>query len=361
VLRPDIIAAATEDVLSAALLGDGWEEALSHLAIAAGARGVTIIRNRNRRLVAALANSEIAEPVATYLAGRAPPNSRQVRVAHHFDDGFRIDHDDYTMDETAKDIYYQEYLRPVGLFWHANARLNFHGNEELAISFKRDLKRGPFGHDDAATLNAILPHVRVAARVAHRVLDAEVSGMARRLHERGDPVFEIDFWGRVLRTHGFEDSDDQQVGILGHRLTANDERDQVKVDRAIMTAVKAPQHPATAALGGHQGERCLLQVIPVKGRTRDVFLSASAVAVLLKRPSRLKLDVPRSVVRELFCLTDRELDVAMLLVGGHSLEEIAKSHHTQVNTVRYHLKSIFEKTGAHRQAELIVLLANLKA
>ena len=68
-------------------------------------------------------------------------------------------------------------------------------------------------------------------------------------------------------------------------------------------AQAAPQRPAAVLL--NHGTRCLLQVIPVKGRTRDVFLSASAVAVLLHRPTRLKFNISDAQIRELFEFTDR--------------------------------------------------------
>jgi len=48
--------------------------------------------------------------------------------------------------------------------------------------------------------------------------------------------------------------------------------------------------------------------------------------------------------------------VAALLINGHSTSEIAGQLRVQENTVRAHLKSMFAKTGAHSQAELIRLL-----
>ena len=112
----DAIKAATDDILTAALLGEGFQPALSRLAVAAGAIDLAVIRNRNRRLVAAIATPDIVEPIAVVLAGRAPPSSRQVRVNHDFYPGFRVDHDDYTDEQMARDPFYQDFLRPAGLF-----------------------------------------------------------------------------------------------------------------------------------------------------------------------------------------------------------------------------------------------------
>src|SRR5205823_3560512 len=115
-------------------------------------RGVVIMHNRNRKLVAAVANSDIQAEVDAYLAGKAPQNSRQVKVSHDFDPGFRIDQDDYRARDISADAYYQEYLRPIGLGWHANARLQMEGTDEVAIGFKRDLDRGPYEDADKRVL-----------------------------------------------------------------------------------------------------------------------------------------------------------------------------------------------------------------
>jgi DNA-binding CsgD family transcriptional regulator len=60
-----------------------------------------------------------------------------------------------------------------------------------------------------------------------------------------------------------------------------------------------------------------------------------------------------------FDLTDREAAVAVLIAEGLSLEEVARHLRIQRGTVRNHLKGVFEKTGTHRQAELVALLARL--
>jgi hypothetical protein len=38
-----------------------------------------------------------------------------------FDPGFRLDYDDFEQGIINRDPYYQEWLRPTGLHWHANA------------------------------------------------------------------------------------------------------------------------------------------------------------------------------------------------------------------------------------------------
>jgi len=63
-----------------------------------------------------------------------------------------------------------------------------------------------------------------------------------------------------------------------------------------------------------------------------------------------------ALLEALFDLTPTEAKVASLLVQGQSVVEIAKAQEVKQNSVRTQLKSVFAKTGVHRQAELVGLL-----
>src|ERR1700730_7668163 len=106
-LRMECIRDAVEGV-TAALLGKGWEEALHRFAYASGAHGAVLMRTRANRMLASSTREEVAEPVAAFAAGRAPPNSRyrMVMVGPRF--GFRVDHDDYNQDQLNRDPFYRE-------------------------------------------------------------------------------------------------------------------------------------------------------------------------------------------------------------------------------------------------------------
>ncbi|WP_052954904.1 helix-turn-helix transcriptional regulator [Microvirga vignae] len=59
----------------------------------------------------------------------------------------------------------------------------------------------------------------------------------------------------------------------------------------------------------------------------------------------------------MFQLTPAELRVATGLVQGLDTQQIATQHQIGAQTVRFHLKSIFAKTGTNHQAQLVGLLA----
>lgn len=71
-------------------------------------------------------------------------------------------------------------------------------------------------------------------------------------------------------------------------------------------------------------------------------------------------DPPTAAVdalRKAFDMTAAEAAVADLLALGHDIPAIASRRGVGIETIRSQLKSIFHKTGTHRQAELVIALA----
>ena len=350
-----------ELMYDAALMGDGWLPVLDALSRAGGSRGVVLMHNRNRKLVAAITNRDIREPVDAYLSGKAPPNSRQSKVSysHDLQDGFRLDHDDYREEDIKHDQYYQEYLRPIGLFWHANARLRMDGSDEVAVSFKRELRHGSYEEQDKAVLDQILPHMRAAARFAGCVFEAETRGWVKALQRRDRPVIEFDELGYVRRQHGSLDEINGPFQIRKSKLVAIRVEDQVKLDNALRIVVRPPYRQTSVLLHDLELKPYILQIIPSFGRARDVFISTVAIGILIGRPKRIVLSVDQSLAIDLFKLTPHEARVADLICRAHSTQEMAGTLRVTTDTIRFHLKSIFEKTGVRNRVELISLFSML--
>lgn len=359
-LSIDGIRAGVDDLVSAAILADGWQEPLVRFAVAAGARDAVLMRNEARKTVAAVVSPEAAGGAADVLAGRAPPNSRYQRVGIHYS-GFRIDQDDYAPEELARDPYYQEFLRPKGVFWHANTILALGSDEYVELSLKRRLEFGPYQPEDRVLLNSVLPELHAVARIAKGVLDAEARGMSWLLGRRGGAIIELDSHGRVMPGQAAGEGNPAcPVRILRHRLVTDDRTAQLAIERAVANAITDPGRLGVAALTNLEGRRYLLQVHPVPGRARDVFASATALALLIERdrePASLRPDL--SWLRSAYGLTEREAHVAALLAEGLDLDAIAARLGIRSSTARSYLKDALQKTGASRQAELVALVARI--
>jgi len=67
----------------------------------------------------------------------------------------------------------------------------------------------------------------------------------------------------------------------------------------------------------------------------------------------------RERLHRLFGLTQAESHITVQLANGASLDHIAQERGVSVDTVRAQVRSIFKKTGIHRQGELICAVGRL--
>jgi DNA-binding CsgD family transcriptional regulator len=79
-----------------------------------------------------------------------------------------------------------------------------------------------------------------------------------------------------------------------------------------------------------------------------------AVTVSVRDPDKVR-SAPARLYQALYGLTRAEARLAALIAEGRSLTEAAAMNGVTRETVRSQLKSVFQKTGANRQTELIRL------
>jgi DNA-binding CsgD family transcriptional regulator len=98
----------------------------------------------------------------------------------------------------------------------------------------------------------------------------------------------------------------------------------------------------------------VVHVVPLRGDGLDVFSGALSVVFITSMvPST---SPPAPLLQALFDLTPAEARMASQITAGKSIEQISSATGVAQNTIRTHLKSIFQKTGVQRQAELVSLL-----
>lgn len=96
---------------------------------------------------------------------------------------------------------------------------------------------------------------------------------------------------------------------------------------------------------------------------RPIALSAihagtGALALFFARPGPEKQTDPQTL-RDVFGLTAAEARLATALTRGSTLVDAAQTIGIARNTAKVQLRSVFAKTGVHRQAQLVALIASL--
>lgn len=94
---------------------------------------------------------------------------------------------------------------------------------------------------------------------------------------------------------------------------------------------------------------------PAPTSVRGAGAPCAAVLVLIHDTARAP--APNvDLLRDLYALTGAEARIASQLASGLRIEDVAKQAGVSQQTIRNQLKSVFDKTCTHRQAELTHLL-----
>lgn len=109
---------------------------------------------------------------------------------------------------------------------------------------------------------------------------------------------------------------------------------------------------------GSDGQRYVAHALPLTaGARRRAGVNYSAVAALFVRKVALTTTSHSEVIRKAFKLTPTELRVLLAIVELGGVPEVAAALGVAGTTVKTHVRRLFEKTGAARQADFVKLVA----
>jgi DNA-binding CsgD family transcriptional regulator len=264
--------------------------------------------------------------------------------------------------------YYNCFLKPRDM--HVVMRLALAAENRVLkfISMTRPATLGDFGPGDVEQCRRLLPHLQRATRIAQRVESAnlaltafsdilERSAKGIVLLDRGRKIV---FANRAARAMAAAVNG---LALRRDRLEALNNDDNEALQRLIAGATGALVR-ADAARGGvmrlasrSDGRGLSLAVAPLGG---DMAWGkpAPVAFVLISDPAAQPPGLD-AILRQLFGLTLAETRVAERLLVGDSPERAAESLRVSITTVRWHLASLYRKTGINRQAELVRLLQAL--
>ena len=115
---------------------------------------------------------------------------------------------------------------------------------------------------------------------------------------------------------------------------------------------------AAAALSVWADRRVDVLVCPISRRAA-LFPGVETAAAMVLATDPEHVDVPdEDALRAFFGLTSAEAKLTRLLALGLTLLEAGDRLGVRRETIRKRLKTVFEKTNTHRQAQLIRLILN---
>jgi len=86
-----------------------------------------------------------------------------------------------------------------------------------------------------------------------------------------------------------------------------------------------------------------------------VSTNSIRIGVFINDPERPRL-IPQEYLQQAYGLTRTEAQIAQLLLNGLAIMDVAAKRNTSIETARWQIKSLMQKTNTTSQAELMRLL-----
>ena len=118
---------------------------------------------------------------------------------------------------------------------------------------------------------------------------------------------------------------------------------------------KSAEGGNTLALPNRDGSGILVTILPL-ARDDKQGVSEQITAIFIQDPN-VRPQCPGEAFAKLYGLTGGELRVALALMRGLTPQQVASVLLISLETVKTHLKRIFQKTDTCRQAELLTLMS----
>lgn len=173
---------------------------------------------------------------------------------------------------------------------------------------------------------------------------------------RGDVVFANAF-ARALSNESEGFSLQGRLRAATPELTRALQTHVAKVTAAASRSEDVMRGMALPRLDG--GGEILLMICTLSGGEGDSESSPLA-AIFISDTGRRRAP-PEHMLASLFGLTPAEAQVAHGLVSGQRSADIARYLNISQTTVAFHLRNLFEKTGTHRQVDLVALILSTLA
>ncbi|PSO15551.1 transcriptional regulator [Bradyrhizobium sp. MOS003] len=146
------------------------------------------------------------------------------------------------------------------------------------------------------------------------------------------------------------------------RLVVSDLPANLTLQGAFAAAGQADRSSAAGAtavpMTGSDGQRYVADALPLPaGTRRHSGANHRAAAALFVRKTALPIPSRAEVISKAFKLTPAELRVLLALVELGGIPEVAAALGVAGSTVKTHVRRLFDKTGAARQADLVKIVA----
>lgn len=263
--------------------------------------------------------------------------------------------------------YFNEFMKPQDFVHTLGVNLGAERGILSKLYLYRSSRCRPFTDLDVERLRRLTRHLMKAVDIARRLAGERLeTDRTLRLFERLNlGVMFLDEHARLLEANDVAQSllrerdglrcDDDQIAALCRDDAA---RLACSIRAALELRRRPSMEPPATVLVRRSSSKMPLRVTaaPLPSNTDNPFCAHSAAVALIVVDPKLDPATAPDMLSRRHGLTRAEARLAQALACGASLREAAALIGVRYETARGYLKSVFQKTGASRQAELVRIL-----
>ena len=266
--------------------------------------------------------------------------------------------------------FYTQFLKPNNLFFRLCGVISRTEDTIYYVTLLRDRASGDFDENEKTVLATVLKHLMVSLHNHWQLLTAnDMAGVFKSAISRfSHAILVVDREGEVLYQNSFAAELFDRFDVLRvvkNRLCAVRSVENRALHQAIRDSADLPDEnnyeiDKMITMKSQQCERPFLINIHPLGQIFSVKKSETVPVVILSVRDPNKPHHPKSCsFSALYDLTPAQTRLSSLLFSGYTLSDAAKSLNVSENTLRSHLKQIYQKTSTHGQMELVHLHAKI--
>jgi DNA-binding CsgD family transcriptional regulator len=249
--------------------------------------------------------------------------------------------------------------REVRALWQVGTAIPLPTGDLAIIVAERRAENGPFGARSLSSLDAVRPHLVRACHLSAR-FGCERARITTTAFDRlGLPAAVLSASGQILAINNHLQARHEKIASGQHCDAIFKCYTNSKIlQEAIGGVTKGHRESLTLPVRALSDHRAFVaHILRLDTRQAGIF-DPSALQVVLNQVGAPSAP-DNNLLHLLFDLTPAEARLLRALATGMRLQLYAESIGVQASTVRSQLKSIFNKTGTTRQAELVGIVASI--
>jgi DNA-binding CsgD family transcriptional regulator len=270
-------------------------------------------------------------------------------------------------EENFDDNKWAQYrLRSRGEYYCLGARVSPHSLWNDVIFFNRQCSSGQHSNDEKKAIQDVLPHLSRAQELHRTFTDLRnrYGAVLTILDKLLVGVVILNDQGRVVIANknayrACENSRNLKLSADGWLRARDEDMDRLLrefIDKTGATANGMGNSPGGQISFAHRKNRfpLLLEVMPIRDDRLPDGNNIRGSMVFIIDPSQSQvLDVDG--IARIFGLTGAETQITASIINGMTVDQVAEERGTSPETVRGQLKTVFSKTGAKGQSDLVRL------